>query len=169
MSGMSLFALASQYQGLMALAASDEDIDPQALADTTEALTGEIAIKGQNVARVIANIEAHAQAIREASKAMAARAARLDRRTEWLRAYLLTNLQAAGITELDSPELVVKVRKNPPSVAVLDASVVPDLYMTHPEPPPPQPNKKAIKEAIVAGVAVPGCELKQSERLEIRP
>jgi len=40
--------------------------------------------------------------------------------------------------------------------------------MRQPEPPPPSPDKTAIKEAMKAGVDVPGCKLTVGKRLEIK-
>ena len=44
---------------------------------------------------------------------------------------------------------------------------LPGEYLRRPEPPPPAPDKVAIKIAIKAGVEVPGAKLSYSKRLEI--
>lgn len=169
---MSLYSLTEQYRQLQTLADSETDIPEDVLRDTLEGLGGELQLKAQNVARFIANQDAMADAIDNAAAAMAVRAKRLRSRTEYLRSYLLTNMQAAGIQKLDSPELVVTVKKNPPAVVVFDEAAVPAEFMVTPAPPPPpppRPNKAAIKDALKSGQDVPGCRLEQGVRLEVKP
>ena len=168
----SLFALVEQHRSLLALADSEADIPEEVINDTLEGLQGELQVKAQSVARFIANQDAMADAIDNAAAAMAVRAKRLRSRTEYLRNYLLVNMQAAGIQKLDSPELVVQVKKNPPAVVVFDEASVPAEFMVTPAPPPPpppRPNKAAIKDALKSGVEVPGCRLEQGVRLEVKP
>lgn len=165
---LSLYALTEQFRELQTLAAS-EDIDEQTLIDTLEAVGGELELKAQSVARVIANQEAFAKAVEDASKAMALRAKRLNSRTDWLRNYLRVNMEAAGITKLESPELSLSLKKNPPSVVVFDEAAVPGDLMVQKPPPPPAPDKTRIKDLLKAGTDVPGCRLEQGTRLDIRP
>lgn len=167
--GTSLFSLAEQYRELMKFADSEADIDEQTLADTLEGLGGELELKAQNIARFIANQDAMAEAIRNAAKAMQERAARLEKRNAWLRQYLLVNMQAAGIKKLESPELVISVRKNPPSVVVFDEAAIPVQFMEQKPAPPPAPNKSRIKAVLATGDDVPGCRLEQGVRLSITP
>jgi hypothetical protein len=169
---MNLFQLTEQYRSLLALADSETDIPPEVLNDTLEGLGGELQLKANNIARFIANQDAYATAIEEASAAMTIRAKRLRARMDHLRTYLLNNLQASGITKIDTPELVVSVKKNPASVVIDDEKVIPPEFMVTPPPAPPplpRPDKGAIRDAIKAGTDVPGCRLVQGARLEIRP
>lgn len=168
----SLFSLVEQHRSLLALADSEADIPEEVIADTLEGLQGELQVKAQSVARFIANQDAMADAIDNAAAAMAVRAKRLRSRTEYLRGYLLTNMQAAGIQKLDSPELVVQVKKNPAAVVVFDEASVPAEFMVQPPPPPrppARPDKNKIKDALKCGQDVPGCRLEQGVRLEVKP
>lgn len=168
----SLFALTEQYRQLQALADSETDIPEDVIRDTLEGLGGELQLKAQNVARFVANQDAMADAIENAAEAMRARAKRLRGRTAYLRQYLLTNMQAANLPRLESPELVVAIKKNPASVVVFDEAAVPAEFKRTPPPaPPPQPvpDKRLIADIIKAGGAVPGCRLEQGFRLEIKP
>lgn len=168
----SLYSLTEQYRSLMVLADSETDIPEEVLRDTLEGLGGEVQLKAANVARFVANQDAMAEAIDNASAAMAERAKRLRKRNEYLRNYLLMNMQAAGLKKLDSPELVVSVKANPAKVIVFDEAVVPaDFKRTPPPAPPPVavPDRKVIADALKAGQDVPGCRLEQGFRLEIKP
>ncbi len=169
---MSLYSLTEQYRSLLVLADSETDIPEDVLRDTLEGLTGELTLKAQNVGRFIANQEAMATAIEEAAEGMQKRAKRLRARTAYLRQYLLGSMQAADIPRLESPDLVIAVKKNPPSVVVFDEAAVPDTFKRTPPPAPPPkpvPDKKLIADAIKAGQDVAGCRLEQGFRLEVKP
>lgn len=167
MHSLTLYEIASQYRG-MAEKLSDLDLDEQTIADTLEGESGALVEKGTNVAFVVRNLEASAEAIKSAEAAMAARRKAIENRAARLRAYLLDGMRVAGIQKIESPHFSISVRKNPPSVVVFDAAQVPGEYMRQPEPPPPAPDKKAIADALKNGVDVPGCTLAQSERVEIK-
>lgn len=165
----SLFSLTEQYRSLQALAESETDIPDEVIADTLEALGGELELKVQNVARFALNQDAMAEAIECAADAMKARAQRLRKRTAHLRNYLLTNMQAAGLQRIETPEVVLAIKNNPESVVVFAEGELPERFMVQPEPPPKRADKAAIKAALKAGEDVPGARLERGQRLEIKP
>lgn len=162
-----LYELVKYQHELEALADSGE-VPAEQITDTLEALDGDIQDKSVQIAAFTQNLEATAQAVREAAKAMLSRADRIEKRAESIRAYLLFNMQAAGISKVECPWFTLSVRKNPPSVVVDDESRLPPEFIVHPPPPAPRPDRDAIKRAIKAGGEVPGARLVQSDRLEIR-
>lgn len=166
-----LYVLTDQLRGLQALADTDADIPEEVIRDTLEGLDGAIQVKATNVAMFVRNQELLADAIEAAAKSMKERAARVRRRSDSIRQYLLSNMVSAGITSVESAELSIKVKKNPPSVIVEDETVVPEQFKALPPPPPPpapRVDKKAVADAIKAGETVPGCRLEQGNRLEIK-
>lgn len=162
-----LYVLAQDYRAA-AEALADLDLDPQTVADTLEGMSGELEVKATNVAYMARNLEALAASIKEAEAGMTARRKALENRAAGLRDYLLRNMQACGMTKIESPHLQISVRSNPPSVDVFDAAQIPADYMRQPEPPPPAPNKTAIAAALKLGQDVPGARLVQSQRLELK-
>ena len=167
MHGLTLYEIAAQYRD-MATKLADLDLDDQTIADTLEGESGALVEKGQNVAFVVRNLGASAEAIKAAEAAMAARRKAMENRAARLRAYLLDGMRVAGIQKIDSPYFAIAIRKNPPSVDVFDADQVPADYMKVPPPPPPAPDKKLIAQALKDGADVPGCRLVQGERVEIK-
>ncbi len=167
MSGIPLYELTQQFRELQVLA-DEADSDPQAMADTLEGVSGEIEAKAVAVAMVIGNIEADADAIDEAAKQMTARAKRLRNRIEALKAYLLVNMEACNFSRISCEFFTISLRKNPPRVEITDAEQVPDAYRVWPEPPPPTIDRRALLEALKAGESIPGVQLGQSSRVEIR-
>jgi len=162
-----LYKLVEQHRELERFA-DETDVDPEVLRDTLDGLKGDIELKAQSVAAFIRNIEADADAIAAASKAMAQRAARLQERADAIRQYLLVNMQATGITKISCPYFTISLRKNPPSLVVENEAAVPDQFRVWPEPPPPSLDKRKIIATIQSGQPVPGCSVTQNERVEIR-
>lgn len=148
--------------------AESGELDPQTLADTLESLDGEMEAKAINIAKFSRNLDATAEAVAEAGKAMLARAERLRKRAESIRQYMLFQLQFAGVRKIECPEFTITIKRNPPSVVVDAEGAIPADYWTQPEPPAPRLDKAKIKDAIRAGVEVPGAHLAESDRLEVK-
>jgi len=148
--------------------AEQGDLDPQLIVDTLESLDGELEAKAVSIAQFTRNLDSTAAAVREAGKSMLERAARLEKRAESIRNYMLYQFQFAGVTKIECPWFVISIRKNPPAVVIDDEKSVPEDFKTVPEPPAPRPDKVKIRDALKAGEDVPGCRLLQSERLEIK-
>ncbi len=165
-----LYQITQQYRELERLDPS-EDLPAEVIRDTLEALGGELEAKATNVARFVLNVEAMAEAVENASKAMKERAARIRRRADAVREYLRMNMQGAGIKKIEAVEFTLTLKKNPPAVVIDDAGQIPSAFMVMPPPPPPpepRPDKKAIADALKAGTGVPGAHIEQAERLEIK-
>lgn len=162
-----LYLLAQEYRTDLEKLA-DLELDEQTLADTLESLGGEVQAKATNVAMFVRNLESTAAAIKDAEGAMAARRKALEARAKRLHEYLLSNMQFAGITKIESPHFALTIRNNPPAVVIDEPGLIPAEFMKQPEPPPPSPDKTAIKEAIKAGREVPGAHMAQGVRLEIK-
>ena len=148
--------------------AESGELDPQLVLDTLESLDGELNDKAVSVAQFTRNLDATAQAVREAGKAMLDRAARLEKRSQSIRDYLLFQMQFAQITKIECPWFVIQVKKNPAAVVIEDEASIPAEFKVQPEPPPPRPDKAKIRDALKAGEDVPGARLVQSDRVEIR-
>lgn len=122
--------------------------------------------KAINVSKYINNLQAEANAIREAEEQMYRRRKRLERNHESLKEYLRNEMQRADITEISCPYFEIKRKKGLVSVDVIDESLLPSKFkavkITE------SPDKTAIKKAIEAGEDVPGAKLVRKERLEIK-
>lgn len=162
-----LYVLAQDYRAA-AEKLADLELDEQTILDTLESLSGDLEVKAVNTAMVARNMQGLAAQIKEAEQAMAARRKALEGRAERLTAYLLSNMQHAGISKIESPHFCLSVRSNPAAVVINEPGLIPAEFMRQPEPPPPSPDKTAIKEAIKAGKEVPGAHLAQGVRLEIK-
>lgn len=162
---ITLYQLATEYQKDAEILAS-LDLDEKTVADTLESMGGELEAKATNVAMFVRNLEAQADAIKQAEASMAARRKAIENRVESVRSYLHTNLMRAGITKVECPYFSMTVKKNPASVKI--TGNVPAEFMTTPKPPEPAPDKKRIKEFIEAGNNPDWAALEQGTRLEIK-
>ena len=167
MANLSLYNIAQEHRAMVEHLMNTQE-DMQAIQDTIEAESYPIEQKAQNVAYAIKNISATAEAIKAAEKEMSERRKALEKREEHLREYLKTCLEMAGIQKIECPHFAMTIKKNPPSIDVFEAGLIPAEYMKAPEPPPPLPDKVLIKQAISEGKEVPGAKLVQGSRLEIR-
>jgi hypothetical protein len=167
MTGLALYVIAAEHRRMVdALMATDNDA--QTIADTIEAESHPLEVKAQNVAYAIKTLDANADAIEAAAKEMVARAKSIRNRASHIREYLKTCMEIAGVTKIECPHFALSIKKNPESVDIFEEKLIPAEFMKTPEPPPPSPDKAAIKEALKAGKEVPGAMLAQGKRLEIK-
>lgn len=162
-----LYQIAAQHRAMVDALMSTQD-DAQAIADTIESESYPLELKAQNVAYAPKMLEAEADAIEEAAKEMMARAKAKRKRAENIREYLKTCMEVAGVTKIECPHFAITIRKNPASVDVFESALIPAAYMRQAAPPPPAIDKAAIKDAIKAGIDVPGAILSVGTRLEIK-
>lgn len=162
-----LYEIAAEYRHA-ADVLMDSEADEQTIADTLEGERWPLEVKAQNVAFVIRNIQATADAIKEAEEKMMTRRKTLERRIDWLKGYLKSGLELAGINKVESPFFNITVQKSPESVEIDEPALLPAAYWKQPEPPPPVIDKTAIKAAIKAGEDVPGARLTQGTHLRIK-
>jgi hypothetical protein len=164
-----LYELTGKYRSLELLEESD-DLPAEVIRDTLEGLEGDIQEKATNVGLFVRNLDSVADSIDEAAEKMGRRAVKLRKRAQSLRDYLLLNMQACGISKIQSPYFTLSVRNNPPSVVVDNAEEIPEEYKRTPPPAPPPvavPDKAKIAKAIKNGEEVPGAHSEQGQRLEI--
>jgi hypothetical protein len=167
MSNLSLYQLSNNYlEALDFLTDPEADLPAEAINDTLEALGGELEDKAINVAKFLRNMEAAAEAIKAAEADMARRRKILENRAKWLKDYLKGNMEACGISKIECPYFKVAIQKNPPAVAILDESAIPDQFKE--QVITWKIDKTAIKDAIKTGETVPGAELVNGTRLAIR-
>lgn len=129
-----------------------------------------VANKAANVAAYIANRELAIEAMKARVKQVNDHIKAAEKRADWLRQYLCENMRAAGITEIQSDDALLKIKRQPDrdeAVEVFDESMVPAVYMNVPVPILPRPDKAAIKHALKAGLDVPGARIVKRDRLVI--
>jgi ABC-type proline/glycine betaine transport system substrate-binding protein len=128
-------------------------------------MQGAIQDKAKNVAMVIRNMETTAEAIKAAEDEMASRRKSIERKMEWMKTYLLQNMERTGITKIESPYFVIALRDNPESLIVETDADIPAEYW---KPQQPTLDKAGLKKDIQLGLIVPGCRLERKKSIRIK-
>lgn len=149
---MTLYELGSEYQELLSLIDNGE-IPEEAIADTLEALQGELRDKIDNVACVIKNLKAESDAIKAEAKNLTERAKAKEKRADYLKKYISATMQQFGIDKIETARNVIKFGKS--SAVEISAGFIEwakdhseNLLRTKVEI---EADKAAVKEAIQNG------------------
>ena len=161
------FEMATQYRQLAELLAEQHD-DEQVIADTLESLSGPLDERLENLAKMVRNLESAADGVQKTMESLQARHAALERATERGRKLILDLMQTARRERVTTALFSLAIKKNPSLVVIDQEAALPPAYLIHHDAPPPTPNKKAIANALKAGISVSGAHSEQGVRLEIR-
>jgi len=146
----------------------DPELDPQTLADTLEAIEGELEIKAENYAKVMKNLEGDIVAIKAEIDRLTAKKRAIENNIKNMKATLQSVMEVTGKTKFKTDLFSFGIQKNAPSVVVDEQYIenIPEEYLKFREP---EINKTAIKDAINNGVDLSGiAHLEQSQSLRIR-
>jgi hypothetical protein len=163
---MSLYSLTSEHLALRQYLESTQD-DPQVIADTLEAESSDLEEKIESYGFVIKELEADYAAQEAAAHEMIDRYVATKKQIERLKAALINTMTAIKRDKFTFKYFDIKVKANPSSVEIDDETKIPSQFWRTPVPVQ-QVDKKAIKEAIKAGQAVPGAREVNSCRVEIK-
>ena len=83
-----------------------------------------------------------------------------------MRQYLLVQLVRTGITEIDSPEFVIRTRDNPPRTVIDDEDAIPKAFKV--KETIVTIRKDEIRKRLLDGEEVPGAHLERDKRLVIK-
>lgn len=167
MSLPALYELAAEYRQKMDLL-NDLDLPQEVVSDTLDSISGDLEAKCTNIGLAIRNMESLEEQIGNEINRLKANKERVSARTKAIREYLLKNMQRCEISKIQSPWFTLSVRNNPPKVMVGDPDKIPHEYMRQPTIPSPEPDKKAIAEALKRGETVGDCRLEQTQSLTIK-
>lgn len=166
-----LYAITGQYLAL-AHQLENLDMDAQTVADTIDAsgIADEFADKAQAILHIAGEAEKYSPMIDLEIERLQALKAQRAKLAQGLRDYLMSNMERSGIEKITCPLFAISLRRNPPAVVIADSAALPTAYWRTPEPklPVAAPDKAAIKEALQAGLSVPGAHLTQSLKLVIK-
>jgi hypothetical protein len=164
---MKLYEITSQFEKLDAMVPDiDNHEDAEAFTELYAELEGDLSDKVHGLCCVIRNTESSANALDVEIKRLTAKKKSLESKSKRLMDYLEFSLKSANVPSVKTSIFDVVFKKNPPSVNVLDESLIPASFIrTKIET---SPDKVAIKDALKSGEHVPGCELIQAEKVVIK-
>lgn len=124
-----LHQIAREHRELAKIVEQDE-LTAEDVADTFEALEGEISAKAASLVAVVDNINADVKAVDDEIKRLQARKKTMVNKQQSLRDYLKMNMQATGITNIKCPLFSITLAKGRDIVVIDDEDNVPPGYRT---------------------------------------
>ncbi len=143
---MNLYELTSEFLQLQQML-EDPDMDSQLLADTMEAIEGEIEWKADNYAKVIKNMEASIDAIKKEQERLSNKKSILEGSIQRLKDNLQSAMYATGKTKFKTDLFSFNIQKNGGSLPVIvdvETEKLPDDLVIVSE----KPDLKAIAKYI---------------------
>jgi hypothetical protein len=146
--------------------ADDPDMDADVWFDTIEGLEGEIEDKADGYAKVIAQLNADAVAIKAEEDRLYSRRKTIENRINNMKSRLQAMMELTGKTKFKTPLFSFIVQNNPASVVIDNESEIPAAYWI---PQEPKLDKAKLKEDLKAGKTFEGiAHLAQTQSLRIR-
>lgn len=166
---MKLYELTNEYLALLEAIDNDE-IPEEAIADTLEAITGEIESKADSIACLLKNLDAEIVAIKAEEARLAERRKSKEKSYERIKEYLSNTLQIAGLDKIETARNKITFRKSE-SVEVDEESFIlwaqknRDDLLTYSAP---KVNKTEIKKALKNGEEIIGAELRVNTNIQLK-
>jgi len=123
-----LFELTDEFQWLHEMGA-DPDVDPEVFADTLEALTGELEVKGRGYVSVIKQLEMEAKQAKEISQQFASKQKVRENHIKQMKEALLFAMTKIGTDKIEAGEWTIKVQKNGGQQPLTITGDVPESFM----------------------------------------
>lgn len=158
-----MYKLTDDYKNVLAMA-EDENIDPQAITDTLEAIAGEIEEKAQNCEIIKQELIAERDKLKREIDRLSARAAAIDDNINSITNSIFNAMTATETKKFRTELFSFSIVKNPPSLVIDDPKKIPAKYLI---PQEPKINNAAIKSDI-KDAPCEWAHLEQSERLSVR-
>jgi hypothetical protein len=167
---MKLYEIANDYLALMQAIDNDE-IPEEALADTLEAITGEVEFKADNIACMLKNLDADITAIKAEEVKLAERRKAKEKTYERIKSYLSDALERMSIDKVETARNKITFRRSE-SVEV-DHETFFEWAVTNGRGDlltysAPKENKTEIKKAIKDGAEIPGAQIVSKNNIQLR-
>lgn len=157
-----LYALSQSYAQLLDMA---DQLDQEVFLDTLSAISEALEDKVEHTAKFIRCLESDMEALKAEEKRLADKRKVLENKVSSIKEYLQNEMEFAGLDKVKRATVTVSIQQNPPSVLVMDESLIPSKYMV---PVPPKLDKKAVIQDLKEGEEVPGCEIQQTRSIRIK-
>lgn len=157
---MNLYELARSYAELQEM-----DVDEQTFLDTLESIQDVAASKVENCSKWMRSLKSEITAFKEEENRLKKIRMAKENKLKWLNKYVQDFLEISGVTKFEIGIFTLSIQKNPPSLEIYDATLIPKKYL---KPQAPVLDTQKIKELLQKGKEIPGATLRQTEGLRIR-
>ena len=162
---MKLYELSDAYKELL----EREDLDPQAVVDTLDAIKDEIEIKADGIASLIDELQSSADRKKAKAKDWNESAKADLQRVQWLKQYLKSELDNAGIKKVETENHLLNVRNFKASTVIDDEDKIPGQYRNYAKYEGMYDvMKQDVYAALKDGKDVPGAHLEPNRNVVIK-
>lgn len=162
---MKLYELSDAYRELL----DRDDLDPQAVVDTLDAIKDEIETKADNIASLIDELQSSAERKKEKAKAWSESARADVQRAKWLKQYLTSELDNAKLKKVETENHLLNVRNFKASTVIDDEDKIPDQYRNYAKYEGMYDvMKQDVYAALKGGKDVPGAHLEPNRNVVIK-
>ena len=107
-----------------------------------------------------------AEACKEESRRLAAKARAAESRLAWLKEHYTIVLRENGLKKVSGNAYTISVRESEAVAVTAQTEELPELYRR--TKTTMEPDKATIKEALKGGLHIPGCALVKTYSLQVR-
>jgi len=158
-----LYELTGELLTLLEMS-QDPEIDPEMLADTMEAVEGEIELKADGYAKVIRELEGTVDMVKAEMNRLDTKKKTIENSIGRIKKKLQNSMVQTGKTKFKTDLFNFNVQKNPPSLVIDNPEQIPFAYLI---PQDPKVDSAGIKK-LLREQSVPWAHLEQTESLRIR-
>ena len=159
-----MYELTADYLAVLAMA-TDGETPPDAIADTLEAIGGEIEIKAENSAIIMQELKAEAEKINAEIKRLISRKKALETNADAIKDRIYNAMKTTGKEKFKTTLFSFSIAKNPVKLVIDNADKIPKKYLI---PQPAKIDNETLKEELKAGKKCKYAHLEQSESLRIK-
>lgn len=159
-----MYELTADYLAVLAMA-TDGETPPDAVADTLEAIGGEIELKAENSAVIMQEINAEAAKLDAEIKRLTARKKSLETNADAIKQRVFDTMKSTKKEKFKTTLFSFSIKKNPPKLVIDDETKIPKKYLI---PQPAKIDNAAIKAELTAGKKCKYAHIEQGESLTIK-
>ena len=155
-----LYKLTEQYKTIEEMLDREiEYISQDEIKETLANIKDEIEDKVASIGKLVLELKSDIESVKAEEDRLARRRSGYTSKMEWLKGYLLVEMQSTRVLKVKQDVISVSVQDNPPSVEVVDLEQIPEQYIRI-IPETKEADKKAITEHFKAtGEIIPGTDL----------
>lgn len=158
---MHLYEIANEYRNVFDELSEIPELNQEIINDTLSPIKTEFDKKAINITSYFKNLEAEANAIREAEVMMYHRRKSIENKIENMKNYLKDNMKSSGINKISCPYFSVTLSKTKSKVNVKNLKEIPPSFIRE------KVIREADKEAILKHGGCEGAEIIENYALRI--
>ena len=159
-----MYELTADYMTVLSMA-TDGETPPDAIADTLEAIGGEIEIKAESSAVIMQELNAEADKLDAEIKRLTTRKKALETNADAIKDRIYNTMKSTKKEKFKTTLFSFSIGKNPVKLIIDDAEKIPRKYLI---PQPAKIDNAKLKEELKAGKVCKYAHLEQSESLRIK-